>query len=128
MLFRLALLVLRLHILKKAWSLRLPERLRYLNLSRCVHGASIPVLVILFILWATLVVCCLFPRVEVALHWADAIYPEDRTIMLVLSVVFSVCTVFSALMIRVLFITREMLAMYWLLTFMAQPNIASLRP
>jgi hypothetical protein len=110
MLTQLARFTLRLHIVKKASSLWIPERLHYLALARRVHGIMFPFSVIAALSSAFVAAISLFPELEVSMQLAARVYPEDRTISLCIGGVFLVFTGLLVLMTCVILRTREMLA------------------
>jgi len=111
----LAYFVLRVHILKKAARLQLSERLAYLLMSRRVHG-------VLIVLWtagalasAFVATCCIYPHFAVIIHLdtpADEAVPDVWT-----AKAFFMATGFFVVGTLLLFVTRRMLAAYWLLLF-----------
>jgi hypothetical protein len=112
---RVAQLVLRLHILKKAAAQRLPERLRYLLLARRVHGA-----VLLF--WVPFTFCLLFvacwvffPHLGVTLHLDEA--GKEGTRDYWASTIFFSLSVVLVLGCWVILWTRELLASLFILNF-----------
>lgn len=121
MLVRMAAFLLNLHILKRASKLGYYRELRYLRFSRTVHGILIPIVAILAIVCAIAVVGTLSPSFTAKLPGhtpGDDLHPEP-----LLSLFFLLATVFYGILFRVLFVTRELLARYWLLLFLAHQKI-----
>ncbi|HVU08901.1 MAG TPA: hypothetical protein VHG89_10195 [Verrucomicrobiae bacterium] len=115
MLSRLAKILLNFHILKKTARLSVPEQLRYLQLCRRVHGAMIPFCAIFAVASVFIAICAFVPSFAVMVH-LDSPETEGVSDVFAFGLFLSVA-VFSGVLFAVLFVTREMLAFYWLLIF-----------
>ena len=94
-----------------------PKRLRYLQYSRRVHGILIPVCALCAAGSAFIAVCAFVPQFAAILHLGPPAI-DGMNDVFAFSLFFSI-TLFFATMFAVLFVTREMLASYWLLNFMS---------
>ena len=117
MISRLAQFALRLHILKKASSLELPERLCYLRLARQVHGGVRFFLPPFAVFVGFVAVWAFFPHVGVVLHLDDPDKEGTRDILG--AGVFLSLAIFLTLGIFVIRATREILAALFVLNFIA---------
>jgi hypothetical protein len=111
---RLAWILLRVHILKKTARLSAPEKLRYLWLCYRVHGAMITFCAISAVASVLLAICAYVPRFAVMAHLDS---PATAVRMEFVFVVFLLTGAFFGVLFSVLFVTREVLAAYWLLVF-----------
>ena len=117
MVSRLAQFALRLHILKKASSLALPERLCYLRLARQVHGAVLFFLPPFAVFVGFVAVWAFFPHLGVVLHLDD---PDDEgTRDIWAAGIFFSLALFLTLGTFVIRATREILAALFVLNFIA---------
>jgi hypothetical protein len=116
MLVRLAVFTLNLHILKRLSQLGYFPGLRYLRYSRMIHGALIPISAMLAIVCAIGVVGTLCPSFTAKLPGHTPVtdlHPEP-----LFSLIFFLLGAFCGTMFCTLFVTRELLARYWLLLFL----------
>lgn len=115
MLSQLADILLRLHILKKTAGLPVPAKLRYLRLCRRVHGVMIPFCAIFAVASVFIAICAFAPSFAVMVHLDTP--ATVGTGDLFAFTMFLFAAAFFAILFSVLFMTREILAMYWLLIF-----------
>ena len=95
------------------------EQLRYLSLSRRVHGVMIPFCAVFALGSGFFAAICFFPKLEVALHFADRVYPEDRMTGLCIGVFLLILTSVYVLGVSILLRTRELLAAIFMATLIA---------
>jgi hypothetical protein len=115
MLSNIAKIILRLHILKKTARLPIPERLRYLQLCRRVHGVMIPFCAVFTVASFFVAICAFSPSFAVMVHLDTPDTVADRDFLA--SSMFLMATTFFGVLFFALFITRELLGLYWLLFF-----------
>src|SRR5581483_5974439 len=122
MLLQVAIFVLNLHILKRASQLPLRERLNYLKLCRITHLFCIPVFAILTIGCCFCALAVFFPQLLTMLRIP---LPSDQgQSPFLMSGSFLFFASFCGLFCSVLFVTREILASYWLLNFLLYYDIS----
>jgi hypothetical protein len=115
MLSRIAMIILRLHILRRAARLPVQAKLRYFQLCRRVHGVMIPVCAVLAIASVFIAICAFSPGFSVMVHLDT---PQSAgTSNLVAFTMFLCAAAYFGTLFSALFMTRELLAMYWLLIF-----------
>ena len=117
MLSNLAKIILKLHILKKTARLPMRERLRYLQLCRRVHGAMIPFCAFFVVASVFVAICAFSPSFAVMVH-LDTPATVGASDVFAFTM-FILAAAFFGILFSALFVTRELLAEYWLLIFVA---------
>jgi len=115
MLSRIAQIILRLHILKKTARLPVPARLRYLQLCRRVHGFMIPFCAIFAVASLFIAICSFVQSFAVLVHLDTPATVGSSDVFAF--AMFLLAAAFFGIMFLALFVTRELLALYWLLIF-----------
>lgn len=112
---RVAIFLLRIHILDKASQLPLRDRLKYLRFCRLVHLLCIFVFAILAVGCSFCALAVFFPQL---LTMLGIPLPTDQgKDPFLMSGIFVSIAVFSGICCSALFVTREILALCWLLNF-----------
>ena len=113
-------------ILKRASQLPLRERLYYLRLCRVSFLFCIPVFAILALISSFSALAVFFPQLLLMLGIP---LPSDQgESPFLMSGIFILLTFFCGLAASVLFITRELIAKYWLLNFILFFDLHRARP
>jgi hypothetical protein len=115
MLSPLAIILLRFHILKKIAQLPVPAQLRYLQFCRRVHGIMMPFCALCSAACVFIAICALVPALAAMVHLSGQ--SDNGMSDGLASTLFLLFALFFGILISILFVTREMLAAYWLLIF-----------
>lgn len=115
MLSQIATIILRVHILKKTARLPVPAKLRYLQLCRRVHGVMIPFCAVFSVAALFIALCAFIPSFAVLVHLDTPATVGGSDVFAF--AMFLLAAAFFGLMSSALFVTRELLGIYWLVVF-----------